>query len=1254
MNRKAQTSIEFVLLFSFMLLVFVIFVILIQSKINDVKQERVMTKMRDIGGVVLEEVRLARSVSLGYARNFTLPRTIDGESYSIEIIDNNDIVVHFKNDTVVLFLPANVTGNVSPGMNIIWKLNVVGTIKLRSADQAPDCGDNFAELPEVCDGTDLEGMTCPGLGFAGGTVSCKEDCTGFDLSSCLYPICNDGFVVGDEECDPGSGLANLNGQSCMSRGFGAGGMLACTENCTFNTSQCMHCNTANGQDYNTLYYPLDNTCLITFQPNETLAEDTYLDMSDAFEITNFGNDFALKANYNSSWQNGGLLTLIKFNITPIPYNANITNATLFLFQYDSIIDAEGSIDMQVHRMLVSWDELKATAFMRENTSTPVYWSQEGLNASDYDAAYVQAAYDAATMNDMWWNFNLNSLVQNWVNRSFQNYGMALFGSQAHSAPFWNSSSSLADVRPKLVVAYQPVISAVCGDGFISPGENCDNASYNGIYGFCNETCTHVLVCGDNELTAPNETCDGTDLGGTTCLTLGMPPGLLACNADCQGFNTSLCGINSYCPTGNITNYYTTTDNGDHTCTIVFQPSATYGKDSYIDSNEASYPHGSLIKLGLHSYIQISGIGGGPPTGATIGPPAEPAYSPGFAYPFVEFNLAPLPNVSIVRANVSFYQYSASHGQGNYIFSILPVLQAWSENTITWNNAPGAGAAVIDSPSIPSNMIGWISFNITALVNTWLVGENYGMEVFVSNPGTGRGTWWWASSNYLSNPRLRPKLNITYMPRACGDNVTVDPEVCDGIDLNGSSCTSLGFAAGTVSCLHNCSAYNTSACTMCGNGIIDPGEECDGQNLNEENCSTLLGEGWTGTLNCTDCHFDETNCVAPSFSCPTGNMPDKYTTTMIDTTTCSIHFQPSEEYSLDTYASEEETYDNFGEDNLLRISATSSKKKYAYVEFDLTPIKTAPLELIATFGLFNTGSSGSCTGFDVVPIKQDWDELRLNWNNQPEPYPEMGTVPMTGGMLDWVKGDVTTFVRMYDAAIPNYGFVVLPGSGCKDESMLSSNTSEEEKALRPYLDVIYKVPEVPCLTGSEPGKYYTRNNNDGTCTLVFQPSEEIMEDTYVDYSKPDQNFGNAPTLLLSSDEVKQLILLRYRPDIIKEKGLYVTNATLLLLLNTTEGGSVPCQLELWHIASDWKEDETTAESTPGFDKKYSTSTEYVDYTGWVALNANGYVIDYVQGDAPYGILLLSPIGTGEKTHQFLSSSTPREDLRPKLLVTYRNE
>jgi hypothetical protein len=66
------------------------------------------------------------------------------------------------------------------------------------------CGNNVIEGTEVCDGTDLGGETCSGLGCSGGgTLTCNASCDGYDTSACLdCPACdNDGICELGEDCN---------------------------------------------------------------------------------------------------------------------------------------------------------------------------------------------------------------------------------------------------------------------------------------------------------------------------------------------------------------------------------------------------------------------------------------------------------------------------------------------------------------------------------------------------------------------------------------------------------------------------------------------------------------------------------------------------------------------------------------------------------------------------------------------------------------------------------------------------------------------------------------------------------------------------------------------------------------------------------------------------------------------------------------------------------------------------------------------
>ena len=100
------------------------------------------------------------------------------------------------------------------------------------------------------------------------------------------------------------------------------------------------------------------------------------------------------------------------------------------------------------------------------------------------------------------------------------------------------------------------------------------------------------------------------------------------------------------------------------------------------------------------------------------------------------------------------------------------------------------------------------------------------------------------------------------PIDCGNGQVETGEACDGTDLAGASCLSLGFGGGTLSCTALC-VLDDSACTRppgCGDGVLDPGEDCDGANLGGMTCETM---SWgTGALGCSEaCRFDPVGCSA---------------------------------------------------------------------------------------------------------------------------------------------------------------------------------------------------------------------------------------------------------------------------------------------------------------------------------------------------------------------------------------------------------
>jgi len=110
-------------------------------------------------------------------------------------------------------------------------------------------------------------------------------------------------------------------------------------------------------------------------------------------------------------------------------------------------------------------------------------------------------------------------------------------------------------------------------------------------------------------------------------------------------------------------------------------------------------------------------------------------------------------------------------------------------------------------------------------------------------------------------------DVTGCAGKCGNGVidVEEGEVCDGEALAGETCETQGYHGGALACEADCSGYNLDACTAvgrCGDGVVQAtyGEVCDGANLDGETCES---QGYyPGTLGCNPatCQFDFNGCA----------------------------------------------------------------------------------------------------------------------------------------------------------------------------------------------------------------------------------------------------------------------------------------------------------------------------------------------------------------------------------------------------------
>lgn len=123
--RKAQSSVEFMVLIAFVLFFFLTFLYAINVSGSDRSYEKQSLVIQDVARTIQEEIAFAYSTSDGYQHTFVLPATIVSFDYQIDFIGSN-VYIHTLNGKQALSVPVkNVTGTAHPGSNIVRKANGV-------------------------------------------------------------------------------------------------------------------------------------------------------------------------------------------------------------------------------------------------------------------------------------------------------------------------------------------------------------------------------------------------------------------------------------------------------------------------------------------------------------------------------------------------------------------------------------------------------------------------------------------------------------------------------------------------------------------------------------------------------------------------------------------------------------------------------------------------------------------------------------------------------------------------------------------------------------------------------------------------------------------------------------------------------------------------------------------------------------------------------------------------------------------------
>ncbi len=832
-------------------------------------------------------------------------------------------------------------------------------ISVENCSAASTCGNNLVDGSEVCDGSALNNATCASIVGAGstGTITCKDNCAGYDISGCTAASkCGNGIVEEGEACDG----TRLNDRTCATEvGFGSVGTLVCNSTCTgFITTGC-NASTTCGNGKLEVGEVCDTTNLKGATCDSEVgpgSKGTVLCGSDCKSLNLSGCSAATQCG-NSKLDEGELCD-----------GTNLNNATC-----ESIVGpgSTGTIKCgdgckhfdttQCSKATSCGDgEINAnekcdgTNLAGRTCSDVVGFGSQGIlkcadNCMDFDTTKCtpevkcgNGKLDAGEVCD----------------------GTMLNGATCSSLVGFGSTGTVK-CNDKCTGFDTTKCSAekTCGNGKLDDGEVCDGSLLNGrtcaqqvgfgstgtpacnstCSGYTKGTCTAAVKCGNGKLDS-GEKCDGTILNGKTCADIvGLgSTGTLSCDSSCQ-FNTTKCTASRGCGNGTLEDGEqcdgTTFINDVKTCkayapSVYSSGTLKCSDNCQVDTSScvAFCGNGSVNTTSNGVYIgeacdhsatadkfptnantcaKVVGTGS---TGTLIcaddcksiitNQCTASAYCGdgilnGDSYGGEEW--CDGDQWEIGTADCAAYSNSYKPGRNvicrsdcSFDTSNCELKEYCGDGIVNGNEDCDRDAFLLDATTCAEWDTNFNSGNVKCNNSTCTIDYSECRKVEVKKCGNGvlDDDEWCDGNKFFddmtcadwdpkydggtikctSNCEIDDSACTVKAPEAyCGDNIVNNDEVCDGDKFlnNRYSCKTLFpnlYSGGQVKCSSNCE-YDTSACiSYCGNGSVNTttngvliGEACDHNATtgvdkfptNASSCAKIFGNGYTGTLSCSD-------------------------------------------------------------------------------------------------------------------------------------------------------------------------------------------------------------------------------------------------------------------------------------------------------------------------------------------------------------------------------------------------------------------